>query len=81
MVPAKSGNRENVGKFVMGREVETEILKNFMLQGSQSTGKYTTPERSYILKCTSYLVPRESVCVGGGGVGRGSVSTSSVSVQ
>ena len=28
-----------------------------MLQGSQSTGKYTTPERSYILKCTSYLAP------------------------
>ena len=26
-----------------------------MLQGSQSTGKYTTPERSYILKCTSYV--------------------------
>ena len=28
-----------------------------MLQGSQSTGKYTTLERSYILKCTSYLAP------------------------
>ena len=28
-----------------------------MLQGSQSTGKYTTTERSYILKCTSYLAP------------------------
>ena len=28
-----------------------------MLQGSQSTGKYTTPKRSYILKSTSYLAP------------------------
>ena len=28
-----------------------------MLPGSQSSGKYTTPERSYILKCTSYLAP------------------------
>ena len=28
-----------------------------MLQGSQSTGKYTTPERSYILKYISYLAP------------------------
>ena len=36
---------------------ENEILRNFMLQGSQSTGKYTTPECSYILKCTSYLAP------------------------
>ena len=60
MVPAKSGNQEKIGKFVMGREVgqrENEILKNFMLQGSQSTGKYTTPKRSYILKSTSYLAP------------------------
>ena len=28
-----------------------------MLQGFQSTGKYTTPGRFYILKCTSYLAP------------------------
>ena len=28
-----------------------------MLQVSQSSGKYTTPERSYILKCISYLAP------------------------
>ena len=54
MVPAKSGNLEKVEKFVMGREVgqgKNKILKNFMLQGCQLTGKYTTPERSYILKC------------------------------
>ena len=34
---------------------ENEILKNFMLHGSQSTGKHTTPKRSYVLKCTSFL--------------------------
>ena len=28
-----------------------------MLQGSQSAGKYTAPERSYILRCTSFLAP------------------------
>ena len=28
-----------------------------MLQGSQSKVKYTTPERSYILRCTHYLAP------------------------
>ena len=55
MVPAKLGNWEKVGKFMMGRE--NEILKNLMLQGSQSTRKYTTPKRSYNLKCTSYLAP------------------------
>ena len=33
---------------------ENEILKNFMLQGFQSTGKCTTSKRSYILKSTSY---------------------------
>ena len=60
MVPAKLGNQEKVGKFVMGWKGwarENEILKNFMLQGFQSTGKYTTPERSYSLKCTSYVAP------------------------
>ena len=31
------------------------MLKIFMLQGSQSTGKCTTLKRSYILKSTSYL--------------------------
>ena len=63
MVPAKRVNREKIGKFVMGLEVgqwkmkylKNEILKNFMLQGFQSTGKYTTPKRSYILKSTSYM--------------------------
>ena len=56
MVPAKSGNRKVCdGSGSWARE--NEILKNFMLQGSQSTGKYTTPKRSYILKSTSYLTP------------------------
>ena len=31
------------------------MLKIFMLQGSQSTGKYATLKHSYILKSTSYL--------------------------
>ena len=51
------GKSRKVGEGSGSWTRENEILKNFMLQGSQSTGKYATPERSYILKCTNYLVP------------------------
>ena len=57
MVTAKSGKSRKVCNGSGSWARENEILKNFMLQSSQSTGKYTTPERSHILKCTSYLVP------------------------
>ena len=57
MVPAKSGKSRKVCDRSGSWARENEILTNFMLQGSQSTGKYNTPERFYILKCTSYLVP------------------------
>ena len=43
---------------MMGREVgrrKMRYLKNFMLHGSEATGKYTTPKRSYILKSTSFF--------------------------
>ena len=42
----------------MGREVgqrKMKYFKNFMLHGSQSTVKYTTPKHSYVLKSTSFL--------------------------
>ena len=42
----------------MGREVgqgKMKYSKNFILHGSQPTGKYTTPKRSYVLKSTSFL--------------------------
>ena len=57
MVPAKSGNREKVGKFVIGREVGQGKMKYLQISCCRVPGKYNTPERSYILKCTSYLAP------------------------
>ena len=51
----KSGKSRKVCNGSGSWAKENEILKNFMLQGSQSTGKYTTSKCSYILKSTSYL--------------------------
>ena len=55
MVPAKSGKSWKVCDGSGSWAKENEMLKNFMLQGSQLTGKYATSKRSYILKSTSYL--------------------------
>ena len=59
MVPAKSGNREKVRKFVTGREDGQGKMKYLKILccrvPSQLGNNYTTLGRSYILKCTSYL--------------------------
>ena len=61
MVPAKSGNREKVGKFVMGREVGQGKMKYLKISccrvPSQPENIQLQNALTCILKCTSYLAP------------------------